>query len=47
MSYSLQVMKMAEAEVPGPEVFWMSHWEQWEQLFFTWWLPRGMELWPS
>jgi glyoxylase-like metal-dependent hydrolase (beta-lactamase superfamily II) len=41
MSYSLQVMKMAEAEVPGPEVFWMSHWEQWEQLFFYMVVAKG------
>lgn len=25
---------MAQAEVPGPEIFWMSHWNTWEMLFF-------------
>ena len=41
MSYSVHVLKMAEAEVPGPEVYWMSHWDQWEQLFFYMVVVRG------
>lgn len=34
MKYSVDVLKMAETEVPGPEVYWMSHWDRWEKLFF-------------
>ena len=34
MSYSVHVLKMAEAEVPGPEVYWMSHWQEWVRLYF-------------
>lgn len=34
MSYEIHVLKMGRCEVPGPEVYWMSHWETWEQLFF-------------
>jgi hypothetical protein len=25
---------MAQCDVPGPEVYWMSHWNDWETLFF-------------
>jgi glyoxylase-like metal-dependent hydrolase (beta-lactamase superfamily II) len=32
--YKLQVLKMGEADVPGPEVYWMSHWFGWETLNF-------------
>jgi glyoxylase-like metal-dependent hydrolase (beta-lactamase superfamily II) len=38
MPYSVQVVKTAEAEVPGPEIFWMSHWEQ---LFFYMVVAKG------
>src|ERR1035437_8140915 len=41
MEYTVDVLKMAEAEVPGPEVFWMSHWDKWETLFFQMVLIRG------
>ena len=41
MNYSVDVLKMAETEVPGPEVYWMSHWDQWERLFFQMVLIRG------
>src|SRR5580700_8637657 len=41
MEYVIDVLKMAEAEVPGPEVYWMSHWDQWETLFFQMVLIRG------
>ena len=41
MTYTVDVLKMAEAEVPGPEVFWMSHWDKWETLFFQMVLIRG------
>lgn len=32
--YKLYVLKMGEADVPGPEVYWMSHWFGWETLYF-------------
>lgn len=32
---------MAEAEVPGPEVFWMSRWQEWFRLFFYMVVVRG------
>jgi hypothetical protein len=41
MEYRVDVLKMAETEVPGPEVFWMSHWDTWETLFFQMVLIRG------
>ena len=41
MTYTVDVIKMAEAEVPGPEVFWMSHWDEWQTLFFQMVLIRG------
>jgi hypothetical protein len=34
VSYHVRLLKMGEAEVPGPEVFWMSRWQEWETLFF-------------
>ena len=41
MRYSIQVLKMGEADVPGPEVYWMSHWGEWETLFFYMVVIRG------
>ena len=40
-TYSVQVLKMAEAEVPGPEAFWMSHWNEWVKLHFYMVVIRG------
>jgi len=34
MGYSVRVLKMGQCDVPGPEVFWMSHWDQWFTLHF-------------
>lgn len=34
MTCSVKVLKAAQAEVPGPEVYWMSHWGAWETLYF-------------
>jgi len=34
MSYQVHVLKMGQAEVPGPEVYWMSHFDQWLMLYF-------------
>src|SRR5579884_2036579 len=39
--YSVTVLKMGEAEVPGPEVFWMSRWEAWQTLYFYMVVIRG------
>jgi hypothetical protein len=33
-TYRVRVLKMGQCDVTGPEVFWMSHWETWETLFF-------------
>jgi len=33
MTYTIQLLKMGQVEVPGPEVFWMSDWEQWFTLY--------------
>ena len=41
MPYRVQVLKAGQADVPGPEVFWMSHWDTWETLFFYVVLIRG------
>ena len=34
MPYSVRVLKMGQSDVPGPEVFWMSHWDRWYTLYF-------------
>jgi hypothetical protein len=41
MAYRVQVIKVGQADVPGPEVFWMSHWDTSETLFFYIVLIRG------
>jgi|ERR1700752_233400 len=33
MTYTIQFLKLGQVEVPGPEVYWMSDWEKWEQLY--------------
>jgi len=33
-TYHVRVLKMGQCDVPGPEVYWMSHWDTWETLFF-------------
>jgi len=32
--YKLRILKMGQVDVPGPEVYWMSHWFEWETLYF-------------
>ncbi len=32
--YKVEVIKTGEAEVPAPEVYWMSSWGEWEKLSF-------------
>jgi len=34
MVYSGRVLKMGQCDVPGPEVCWMSHWDEWYTLAF-------------
>jgi hypothetical protein len=41
MSYQVDVLKMGQAEVPGPEVYWMSHFDQWLLLNFYMVVVRG------
>jgi glyoxylase-like metal-dependent hydrolase (beta-lactamase superfamily II) len=33
--YKLRILKTGEADVPGPEVYWQSHWFSWETLHFN------------
>jgi Metallo-beta-lactamase superfamily len=41
MNYEIQVLKMGQSDVPGPEVYWMSHWDQWLTLYFYMVVIRG------
>lgn len=41
MSYTVEVIKVGQSLVPGPEVYWMSHWQKMEQLYFYIVLIRG------
>ncbi|HMK38023.1 MAG TPA: hypothetical protein VK569_01705 [Bacteroidota bacterium] len=41
MKYEVQVLKMGQCQVPGPEVYWMSNWDTWETLFFWMVVIRG------
>jgi glyoxylase-like metal-dependent hydrolase (beta-lactamase superfamily II) len=41
MNYRVQVLKMGECQVRGPEVYWMDGWDAWEELFFYMVLVRG------
>lgn len=41
INYDIQVIKVGEADVPGPEVYWMSRWGTWETLYFYIVLIRG------
>jgi glyoxylase-like metal-dependent hydrolase (beta-lactamase superfamily II) len=33
-THSVQFFKVAQMDVPGPEVFWMDSWGEWERLYF-------------
>ena len=39
--YTVQVLKVGQADVPRPEVYWMSGWGEWETLYFYMVLIRG------
>jgi glyoxylase-like metal-dependent hydrolase (beta-lactamase superfamily II) len=41
MSYEVNVLKMGQCDVAGPEVYWMSHWNNWVQLYFWMVVIRG------
>ena len=41
MQYEIQVLKMGQCEVPGPEIYWMHAWETWETLYFWMVVIRG------
>jgi glyoxylase-like metal-dependent hydrolase (beta-lactamase superfamily II) len=39
--YSVQLIKVGESQVRGPEAFWMAHWDEWMRLVFYVVLIRG------
>ena len=41
MTYEIQLLKMGQCDVAGPEVYWMSHWNEWVQLYFWMVVIRG------
>ncbi len=41
MTFEIQILKMGQCEVPGPEVYWMSAWDTWETLHFWMVVVRG------
>ena len=41
MSYHVDVLKMGQCQVRGPEVYWMDRWDAWEELYFYMVLIRG------
>ena len=41
MTYQVDVLKMGQCDVRGPEVYWMDHWEDWDTLYFYMVLIRG------
>ena len=41
MAYQVQVLKMGQCDVRGPEVYWMDRWDDWEQIAFLMVVVRG------
>jgi len=41
MTYSVDVLKVGQCQVRGPEVYWMDRWDDWEELYFYIVLIRG------
>ena len=41
MAYQVQVLKMGQCDVRGPEVYWMARWDDWEQIAFLMVVVRG------
>jgi hypothetical protein len=40
-TYSVQVLPLGRGDIPGPELFWMSSWDEWHTLLFQAVLIRG------
>ncbi|WP_436700762.1 hypothetical protein [Nocardioides sp. BYT-33-1] len=41
MSFGVRILPLGTGEVPGPEVYWMSDWDQWYELAFQAFLVEG------
>ncbi len=41
IEYRVRVLKMGQCDCRGPEVYWMSHWDEWETLYFWMVLIQG------
>ncbi len=41
MPYKVQILKMGQCQVRGPEVYWMDRWDDWEELYFYMVVIRG------
>ncbi|PYV18804.1 MAG: hypothetical protein DMG21_03720 [Acidobacteria bacterium] len=41
MPYQVDILKMGQCDVRGPEVYWMDRWDDWEQLDFLMVVVRG------
>ena len=41
MPYEVQVLKMGQCQVRGPEVYWMDRWDDWVELYFYMVLIKG------
>ena len=41
MPYTVQILKMGQCQVRGPEVYWMDRWDDWEDLYFYMVVVRG------
>jgi len=41
VNYEVNVLKVGQCDVPGPEIYWMSHWDTWETLYFYMVVIRG------
>ena len=41
MTFHVDVLKMGQCQVRGPEVYWMDRWDDWEELYFHMVLVRG------
>lgn len=41
MNYTIQILKMGQCQVRGPEVYWMDGWDDWEKLYFYMVVIRG------
>lgn len=33
-TFEVRVLKVAQMDLPGPEVYWMSHWDEWFEAWF-------------